>query len=94
MLNKCRVKIADEEVIEEEVIEEVVEEEILDEDKIALRKAIHTDLMLLTGVVSDDDAYLTTLLLIDGTYFDKPVQVEVIADESTVDSFDDWFNNL
>jgi hypothetical protein len=50
---------------------------------------------MLTGKTSKDLSYLYYLLLRDGTYFkEKEYRTEFVKDESTVDSLEDWFNNL
>ena len=53
------------------------------------------ELQFLTGNVSKDLSYLYYLLVKDGTYFNKKEsKVEVINDEYTVPSLEDWFKNL
>lgn len=52
------------------------------------------ELCMLTGKMNKDKDYLYYLLVKDGSMFVKEKKVEVINDESTVDSFENWFNNL
>lgn len=53
------------------------------------------ELYMLTGRVDRDKNYLYYLLVKDGSFFEenKPVQ-EVKHDKSSVESFEDWFDNL
>ena len=53
------------------------------------------ELAMLTGKVNKDKSYLFYLLIKDGTYFKKINKPVVdVTDDSTVDTFEDWFNNL
>lgn len=53
------------------------------------------ELSMLTGKTSKDMSYLYYLLLRDGTYFDKKEKkYEIPKEETTVESLEDWFNNL
>ena len=57
--------------------------------------AIIRELYMLTGKVNKDKNYLYYLLIKEGSYYNKDKStVEVIKDASTVDSFEDWFNNI
>lgn len=53
------------------------------------------ELYMLTGVVDKDRSYLYYLLIRDGSYFRKNESApEKIHTENTVDSLEDWFNNI
>ena len=54
------------------------------------------ELSMITGKTSKDLSYLYYLLLRDGTFFNdnKEELKEIAEDESTVESLEDWFNNL
>lgn len=57
-------------------------------------KDVLRELYMLTGVVDKDKEYLYYLLVKDGTMFQKQEEPEVIETKDSVDSFDEWFNNL
>lgn len=57
-------------------------------------KDVLRELYMLTGVVDKDKEYLYYLLVKDGTMFQKQKEPEVIETKDSVDSFDEWFNNL
>lgn len=53
------------------------------------------ELYMLTGVVDKDRSYLYYLLIKDGSYFKElDNSPEEIKTENTVDTFENWFDNI
>lgn len=55
---------------------------------------LREELYMLTGQVSNDIDYLYYLLIKDGTYREEIQKPMEYQQEVTVDTLEDWFNNL